>query len=380
MIYRMQKQPNHRSKKRLATIDKLQNPPSQYKTLQQWMHTRSEYIHNSIYDAPITVHFGLTYACNLSCTHCYSTERKTRVSMNFTKALSLLNYITSWGCFNIVLSHGESLLYPQIFKFLKKSISYGLHTTLISNGLLIDFDLAARIADLGLSRTLISLDSIHMIKHDKLRGKKGAWKSAVNAIENLVKAKANTGIAIAVFKENDKELEKLIDFGHNLGINYFNFMTVRPTSKDSKNLISHKKQYMLYLKHLWRLRKKLTPQINIIFHDPLIFLALSNEKLTLREYEWLCGQNVCFAGRAILSIVPDGDVFPCNFITQRVGNLDNDNENLLRIWRSNSMKIFRQKTKQIKCVKCKVFPICNGGCHAFFVSDKYGDYRCFCYK
>lgn len=82
---------------------------------------------------------------------------------------------------------GEVLLRNDITDLITIAHSYGIRTSLCTNGYLIDDKMAKRLADSGLNGMVISLDSLNEETHDTLRGKVGSYNKIMQALEYLYK-------------------------------------------------------------------------------------------------------------------------------------------------------------------------------------------------
>ncbi|MDP3041326.1 MAG: radical SAM protein, partial [Candidatus Omnitrophota bacterium] len=80
---------------------------------------------------------------------------------------------------------GEPLMRSDISDLIKTSSSYGLTTTLCTNGYLLDMEMVKLLYDSGLNRLSISLDSLNEQTHDTIRGKAGSYSRVMRALEYL---------------------------------------------------------------------------------------------------------------------------------------------------------------------------------------------------
>jgi len=358
-----------------SNVSKLQVANKMLKPLHKWLSEVGHYTIHRNYKGPVTAQFGITYACNMNCMHCYSKLRRSSRPIPYQRMLELLDEIVELGCFRLFFSHGESLLHPKCLDFIRYSRDLDLHTTLISNGLLIDSIMAAKISFSGVNRVLISIDSADPKIHDNFRQYSGAWQSAVNAIRQLLALNVvQVGIAASLSQMNLKNVQEIIDMGFELGIRYFSFMTVRPTSGSNIYFSAMRHEYLDALLQLWLIRRRLAGIAEVVFHDPLVFLSLWDTILTYDEAEWLIGQNTCFAGRSILSVSPEGNVYPCNFIKESIGNINQ--VDLSKLWHSDLLRKIRERKISNLCHKCSASLVCNGGCYAFWQKEKQIDSRC----
>jgi MoaA/NifB/PqqE/SkfB family radical SAM enzyme len=104
--------------------------------------------------------------------------------------------------FEINFAGGESLTHPLTLPLVHYASSLGFRTVIPSNGFLINEEMAKKLADARLSAINLSLDSLNPDIHDKFRGKKGAYKGVMKAIDILKRYKyPETGIIAIIHEE-----------------------------------------------------------------------------------------------------------------------------------------------------------------------------------
>jgi radical SAM protein with 4Fe4S-binding SPASM domain len=310
-------------------------------------------------DTFIQVFLGLTYNCNLNCPHCYAKDRRTKNEMNYNQLKSLINQLHKMRIFKIVLSHGENLLRRDFFDIAAYIRSKGIHLTLITNGTTINENVLKKLKRIGVNKVMVSLDSCKPEKHDKFRGVPGTWLKAVNALKLIKRENMRSSMAVALTPLNSKEIDNLINLGLKLGTDEISFLTVRPTSCN-ENFSFDKNEYNTLIKKIWGKKQKLKNKIEILIHDPLAIPLLI--EAGYKPTDDLIGLNTCGAGRLFLSIDPEGNVRPCNFLPLIIGNVKK--QKLIDICtKSKDLKSYKLIPKV--CKSCKYNEYCTGGCKAF---------------
>ncbi len=122
----------------------------------------------------------LLWQCNLSCAYCVRPPAIDPMPRSI--ATTLLRTLAAQGLRKVHFSGGEVFLHPEIFAILEDAASLGLQVNLTTNGTLLDRSKINALADTGVHSISFSLDSADPKTHDKLRGKKGAFKATVKAI------------------------------------------------------------------------------------------------------------------------------------------------------------------------------------------------------
>jgi len=320
---------------------------------------------------PLQVFLGLTYNCNLKCPHCYAKNKKNKYSLTLNQINKILQDLTKMGVFKIVLSHGENLLYPHFFKVLHNIKKYNFNCTLISNGCLINKDIARKLKNYNIDKVFISIDSAKAEKHDKYRGVSGLWNKATNALCFMNKIGIKTGCATTLTNLNYQEVEDIVNLAIKIGCKEISFLTLR--TNQNINLELSNDQYRNVVNKIIFLKERLKNKINILTHDPLISIMVKNSNEYKDIWDRIIQENQCGAGKYFLSITPDGNMYPCNLLNNKLGNI---NDGISKIWQ-DSEEIKKLREIPTKCSDCKLVDLCQGGCRAFAYYKKSNkDPRC----
>lgn len=136
---------------------------------------------------PIFCDIGITENCLFRCKMCHawqSPKNDQELSIGEWK-----DFICALGEFEraprLHIAGGEPLLKDGIIDLLGFAHARGVTTVMVSNGFLIDRAVALRLAHTGLDVISISLDTLNGTTHDFLRGRPGAHRNALQAVDNL---------------------------------------------------------------------------------------------------------------------------------------------------------------------------------------------------
>ena len=155
----------------------------------------------------------LTYNCNLRCKMCPFWRRPSPdPSLNQEKAV--LKQIYSSGAVGVAFEGGEPLLRRDLVDILAFSRSLPLHTSLITNGTLLESRID-EIAPYINGVVYVSLDGLEKT-HDAIRGVGGSFRKAVGGI-SAAKEKVPVTINTTVMAENVDEVESLVELAKELG-------------------------------------------------------------------------------------------------------------------------------------------------------------------
>ena len=141
-------------------------------------------------------------ACNFKCDHCFTDSNigsHAKDEIPIDVVADLADQADELGMFEFDLQGGELTLWPdklyEVVEAIKPERFYLYVTT---NGYLFDAKVAEELAALGVSRLSVSLDSFDDKVHDEFRGKRGALKKAMEALEHAKTAGMSTYMNITV--------------------------------------------------------------------------------------------------------------------------------------------------------------------------------------
>lgn len=133
---------------------------------------------------PLIANLCVTRRCNFNCRFCYVPRSPDAIRLSTALFEDMVQQLGDMGAYYLYLSGGEPLLVPDIAQwitFAKQRIPF-VH--LVTNGYLLDEAVAKKLEQSGLDQVSISLDGDEG-RHDFLRRQKGAYRQALQALENL---------------------------------------------------------------------------------------------------------------------------------------------------------------------------------------------------
>lgn len=311
---------------------------------------------------PLYLIFFVTSKCNAKCKHCWywkninqdSNELGLDEIEKISKGLGNLMFLN--------LAGGEPFLrdnLPEIVKIFHKNNSVKNIST-STNGLLTEKivnntkDILKTCKDLYFTVS-ISIDGIGK-DHDKIRGVDGLFKRALNTYEKLRVLeekydKFGTGVSITVSSYNQHKLESLYDFIKNkMGVkNVSIFLTrgnPRETSVKNVNINRYEELSRLLEKDIKEGDigysgfpfSSLISLKDVLMHNMIVDIA-KNKRFILP----------CFAGTLSGVIYGNGDVYPCELLDKKMGNLRDNGYDFKKIWLSERAEKVRKLIKDKKC-------------------------------
>jgi radical SAM family uncharacterized protein len=232
----------------------------------------------------------LTFNCNLRCKMCPFWKKPSQ-DLSLEQEKAILRQIYDSGACGIAFEGGEPLLRNDLVDILAFSRSLPLHTSLITNGTLLESRID-EIAPYINGVIYVSLDGLEKT-HDTIRGVSGCFKKAIGGI-TAAALKVPVTINTTIMAENLPEIEGLVELAKELNARisvamahkYCNATASAPTAKETMEIAGK----------LVAMKKAGYPLVNSIGY----FKVLAKEK------NWKCKPW------AMINVGPDGKlVLPC---------------------------------------------------------------------
>jgi len=325
---------------------------------------------------PVIV-WNITRRCNLKCVHCYAHAKDQVFDNELTteQGKNLIDDLSQFKVPVLLLSGGEPTIRKDLPELAAYAIEKGMRAVISTNGTLITQQMARVLKDIGLSYVGISLDGMEKI-HDRFRGVKGAFRSALEGIKNCQDAGIKVGLRFTINKFNVDEIENIFNLLEDMDIPracFYHLVYAGRGSKLVEEDLTHdetRKAVDLIMDLTKKLHDK-GKEKEILTVDnhadgPYIYLRLLKEdpKRAAEVLELLKMNEGNNSGRGIGCISWDGEVYADQFWRHySFGNVQK--RPFSEIWTDTSeplMKKLKEKKKYVKgrCAKCRWLDICAG--------------------
>jgi 12,18-didecarboxysiroheme deacetylase len=160
---------------------------------------------------PVVV-WNVTRACNLKCIHCYAhaVRRSRETELTTEQAKNMIDDLAQFGVPVLLFSGGEPLVRPDLVELARYAVAKGMRAVISTNGTLITREKAEELKSVGLSYVGVSLDGMEAI-NDQFRGKKGAFREAMEGIRNCQEAGLKVGLRFTINRMNMDEVSRIFD-------------------------------------------------------------------------------------------------------------------------------------------------------------------------
>lgn len=307
-------------------------------------------------DAPICLTWELTYACNLSCSHCLSSSgRRDPRELTTEECKGVIDELQKMQVFYVNIGGGEPTVRPDFWEIVDYATSHNVGVKFSTNGVRITQEAADRIAADGYIDVQISLDGATAEVNDAIRGA-GSFDMAVRAMDRL-KAAGVTGFKISVVmtRHNVDQLDDFLALADQYGAQ-LRITRLRPAGRGADTWddlhVTAGPQRQLYdwlVAHGER----------VLTGDSFFHLAAFGDALP--------GLNLCGAGRVVCLIDPIGDVYACPFAIHDnflAGNI-RTGAGFEGVWRESELFAdLRSPVTAGACTRCSAYDACRGGCMA----------------
>ncbi|MHB1662191.1 MAG: 12,18-didecarboxysiroheme deacetylase, partial [bacterium] len=326
---------------------------------------------------PVIV-WNMTRTCNLNCVHCYSQSKNLQYNNELTleEGKAFIDDISAFGSPVMLFSGGEPLMHPHFLDLCFYAKSKGMRAVISTNGTLITRELAKELKKVGLSYVGISLDGLEAV-HDKFRGKKGAFKEAINGINYAKEAGIKVGLRFTINKRNAQEIPgifRLLEEENVPRVCFYHLVYAGRGTKLMEEDLSHEETRQT-VDTILELTKEIYSRDNakeVLTVDnhadgPYIYLKLlkegkKEEAENVMSLLKMNGGNSSGVGIGCVSW--NGEVYADQFWRHYAfGNVKE--RKFSEIWTDTSnplMKQLKNKKEYVKgrCKDCKWLDICNG--------------------
>jgi len=274
---------------------------------------------------PDQVTISITEECPNNCIHCALPDTKNRAKLTPEAVKSTIDQVLEMGTTIVIFDGGEPLMYPGLEYLINYVNPEKAVNGMFTSGVGLTEERARSLKEAGLYSLSVSFDSASEDQHDYVRGRKGVFNSAVEAVKNGLKADLLVNMYVVLSNDNVNELEQIYTLASELGVHELSLYEIVPTGRWMNNTseIVNPKNMRKFDNFVSIVREKEGPRV---FAIPQIMKATG-----------------CMAGRKWLHITPEGNILPCACIPIPYGNVYRDK--IKDIWK----KIRKDPVYNAKC-------------------------------
>jgi MoaA/NifB/PqqE/SkfB family radical SAM enzyme len=257
-------------------------------------------------DAPSHAQIGLTAACPQKCVYCYNRDRTGR-SLDTAEILAAVRELKGLGVRWLGWTGGEPLLNKDIVRITAEA-SDGCAVKLFTTGSTLTPALARDLKSAGLFSVSVSLDHWTESVHDANRGVRGAFATALRAIDMFLAVDGlHVGVSGVLSKSMIRtgETEEFLAFCERLGVHEAWLSEVKPSVQAfwNEDLVIDEDDRLRLVRLQDRYNKRGGLTLNYLGH------------FEGREHFG------CNAGHKMVYVDAFGEVSPCVFAPMTFGNI-----------------------------------------------------------
>lgn len=329
---------------------------------------------------PVVV-WNMTRRCNLKCVHCYAQalDVEGRDDISTEQAKAMIDDLAAYGAPVMLFSGGEPLVRRDLVELARHATQKGMRAVISTNGTLITKEKAKELKEVGLSYVGISLDGMEAV-HDHFRGVPGAFRKAIQGIENCQAEGLKVGLRFTINKRNAGEVPGIFGLLRDLEVPRACFYHLVYSGRGSeliKEDLDHTETRALLDLIMDETRACFeagTPKeiLTVDNHadGPYVWMRLKQEDPKRAEdvFELLQFNEGNSTGRGIGCISWDGNVHADQFWRQHVfGNVLE--RPFSQIWDDPDIELLhklKDKKPHVKgrCARCRFLNICGGNFRA----------------
>jgi radical SAM protein with 4Fe4S-binding SPASM domain len=325
---------------------------------------------------PIYCVWELTLRCNLACRHCGSRAGRARPDeLTTDEALRVVGELADLQVMEVTLTGGEAYLRADWLQIAAAIRDRGMKPTMVTAGRTLTADHAKAAYDAGMRAASVSIDGLEAT-HDDLRGVDGAFRSGLEALDNLARAGIRVSCNTQVGRSNLREIPQLFERIAAAGIRAWQLQltTAMGRASDEPVLLLEPYQMLELMPMVARLKKR-AGELGVQFW-PADDLGYFGPYETLLRGQMPRGHLAsCGAGRSCIGIEANGNVKGCLSLPTECYVGGNVRDYPLReIWeRGEAMRFTRGRTTDGLWGYCKTcyyadtcFAGCSGTSHVLF--------------
>jgi radical SAM protein with 4Fe4S-binding SPASM domain len=277
----------------------------------------------------------LTYRCNLRCAHCY-VDLTESDELNTEEWKDVIDQLKTAGTMYLLFTGGEITLRPDLLDIASYARHNGFMPGFLTNGTMLDAATCRAIAELKPFSIGLSLYGATAAVHESVTGVTGSFENTLAGIRMLREAGLVPTVQTLVMKNNLNELAEIKILIESLGARFRINMGMGPSKRGNGFPFRY---------------------------DP--------DENDIADRRWWhegpqpdeCQEpGPCKAGKAMCSISPHGDVFPCVMFPMKLGNLRLSSfESIWRLEPTTELNNLRSMTYSdlSNCNKCKLKTYCQ---------------------
>ena len=326
---------------------------------------------------PRKVDVDLTARCNLRCRYCYFFNNPAVEYRDLpTKEwLRFFDELGSMGVMNTTLAGGEPFMREDLPDLVEGIVRNRMRFALLSNGGLIDDQIAAFIASTGrCNHVQVSVDGSCPETHDACRGK-GSFDGAIRGIRTLQRHGVRVAVRVTIHRHNVHDLESTARLLlEDLGLKRFSTNSAGYLGScrlNAEDVLLTTAERQAAMETLLRLTQKYDGRISANagpLAEARMWRRMERARAEGAPSSRKGGRlTACGGMNSKIAVRADGVIIPCSMLAHmELGRINRDS--LAEVWQhSPTLNQLRRRrliplTEFDFCAGCPYTPYCTGNC------------------
>ncbi len=320
---------------------------------------------NDALPSKIILQWHVTERCNLRCSHCYQDapagnelafESLAEILVQYKDLLDRVASVRGRGAVrgHVTVTGGEPYLrsdFPRLLEHLSGNRSWASFG-ILTNGSFIDRSAAADLKTLRVSFVQVSIEGTRST-HDRIRGA-GSHDRAVSALRCLADRGIRTLISFTAHKGNYREFPDVVALGRKL--NVWRVWSDRMIPRGNGNTLGGGLDPAETREFFGIMHRARESENRKLFRRTEVAMG--------RALQFLVGGGKpyrCNAGKGLITVMPDGTLYPCRRMPMPVGTLPHDT--LSNLYFHNELFRSLRDGQRVSdgCAGCLYQQLCGGG-------------------
>lgn len=179
---------------------------------------------------PLAVHVEVIGACDLSCRHCFAGPLpRNHQPLQLSELETLFDDLASIGSYRLGVTGGEPTQRADLFDVLDAAVERGLAPCVTTNGMRLDWEMAAKFAQRPQVRLHVSLDGATANSNDQVRGQ-GVFSEVTSRLRGL-RGQLRYTLAFTLTRHSVHETEACVKLADRLGARDVVFRPLYPAGQ-----------------------------------------------------------------------------------------------------------------------------------------------------
>jgi radical SAM protein with 4Fe4S-binding SPASM domain len=273
---------------------------------------------------PLNASLEITQRCNIRCLHCYNFDRDeprdkcAAPELSADEILRVMSELREAGCLFLMLTGGEVLSHPDLFRFLDHARGLNLAVQLLTNGTMLRPGVAARLGSYeNLQGVSVSVYGATAEVHDAVTQMPGSFRRTWDGVQRLRHLGVAVRLKFVLMKQNAHEAQAMRASADERGLPYLVDVTVTPRHDGTRGSLETRMD---------------RATLEGLYRGPLRDLGarrpVEHDEDTFR----------CNCARGNVAITATGNVQPCISVPWSAGNVRE--QPFAEIWRDSP--VFRE--------------------------------------